>query len=157
MKTIELTEGLITFVDDEDYDRILSFGVWKARKHVNGQYYAMCGNTSMQRVVLNAVKGEVVDHKDGDTLDNRRSNLRVCTRQENAWNSKARRGKSRYKGVWWNYKKWSACYKKNRKTIYLGSFPTEEDAARAYDEAARREFGEFACTNFPKEGERCAV
>jgi hypothetical protein len=95
----------------------------------------------------------VVDHKNGDKLDNRRENLRICTIAENIRNSKTstKKGKtSRYKGVYWvgRIKKWVARIHVDRKGLHVGVFTDEAEAARAYDVAARQHFGEFARTNF---------
>jgi hypothetical protein len=107
-----------------------------------------------------------VDHEDGNTLDNRRVKLRVATASQNGANMHKRAlgapTTSRYKGV--NFmsdrvrpKPWRAYGKKNRLMVHLGTFATESEAARAYDEWARQTFGNFACLNFPREGERSAL
>lgn len=93
----------------------------------------------------------VIDHINGDGLDNRRANLRPCLRRENVLNS-AKTGlptTSRYKGVCWlsRTRKWQAYIKVNRKQRSLGYFDNEVDAALAYNAAARIEFGEFAWLN----------
>jgi hypothetical protein len=96
-----------------------------------------------------------VDHWNRDTLDDRRSNLRICLRGQNNTNSRKRSRpagtSSRFKGVSWRKQKgrWVAKIRKNDSHYFLGYFDSEEDAARAYDAAARRIFGEFARTNFP--------
>ncbi len=88
-----------------------------------------------------------IDHRNGDTLDNRRKNLRVVTKNQNQQNRHHVEGRSRFKGVGWCQYSWRAYIKVNQKFIHIGMFPTEEDAARAYDVVAREHFGEFACTN----------
>jgi hypothetical protein len=93
---------------------------------------------------------EQVDHRNHDGLDNRRENLRPCTNQQNQHNQRKRAGcTSRYKGVHWDFRNgsWRAAIKAEGRTIHLGRFQDEDDAARAYDDAARRLFGEFALTN----------
>lgn len=91
----------------------------------------------------------MVDHKDGDGLNNRRHNLRGCTRRDNSANSRKRQHtSSRFKGVSYNSGKWLATIGYDRKTHYLGRYDTEEDAAMAYDRAALRHFGTFAKVNF---------
>jgi hypothetical protein len=104
----------------------------------------------LHRVILDNPNG-VVDHINGNGLDNRRSNLRVCTIAENCRNSaKYRSGKtSTYKGVSKFGNKWRGTICLNNKQIYLGSFDDEMTAARAYDAAAVIHHGEFARLNFP--------
>ena len=100
--------------------------------------------------------GQEADHINGDTLDNRwPENLRVGTRSQNHANSKPQGGTSRYKGVCWHKHagKWVARITHNGKPIYIGLFTNEVEAAKAYDEAARRLFGEYARCNFPIEQE----
>jgi hypothetical protein len=92
-----------------------------------------------------------VDHINGNGLDNRKSNLRICTHQQNCENSRKRKKSfSKYKGVYWskNAKKWVAQITIDGKSKHLGYFELEEDAAAAYDKAAVKYFGEFACLNF---------
>lgn len=92
-----------------------------------------------------------VDHRDGEGLNNRRSNLRLVTNSQNNMNSQCRWGAlSKYKGVSWHKRreKWQGRIKLNGKEIYLGYFDNEKKAARAYDEAAKKHFGEFARLNF---------
>jgi len=105
----------------------------------------------MHRVILDAPMNMLVDHINGNGLDNRRENLRICTNTENLRNrGKDRDNTSGYKGVVIKKgeKKFRAQIRVNQKTIHLGSFSTPEEAARAYDDAAREYFGEFAWTNF---------
>jgi hypothetical protein len=92
-----------------------------------------------------------VDHRNRSRLDNRRCNLRVCTSEENTHNSsKPCTNRSGFKGVSWHRKgqKWQAHIRANRRNMYLGLFSDVEDAALAYDAAAREHHGEFACVNF---------
>ncbi|WP_408640432.1 AP2 domain-containing protein [Sphingobium chungbukense] len=92
---------------------------------------------------------EAIDHVNHDRLDNRRQNLRPSTQQANQFNKKPQGGRSRYKGVtWYPEQGWVARITRDRKRHFLGAFPTDELAARAYDTAARRLFGEFAFLNF---------
>lgn len=106
----------------------------------------------MHRQVVDVPDGMVVDHINRDSLDNRKANLRPATRAQNVWNSTKRKGgTSRYKGV--SFKKHNAkwiarIYTKGRE-IHLGCFENETDAAKAYDNAAKKYHGRFAALNFP--------
>jgi len=111
----------------------------------------------LHRVILGLTPSDpAVDHIDGNPLNNRRSNLRLATVSQNNANCKKRRtNKSGYKGVSFSKErqKWAAYIKYENKTYGLGRFDNVEDAARAYDRAAKEKFKEFAQLNFPEEGE----
>lgn len=114
--------------------------------------------TSLHRLIGErmgiAEDGLFIDHKDGNCLNNLRSNLRKADRRQNAANSRSKRGgTSKYKGVSKRDKgnRWRACIWDVDHSVELGSFLDEEDAARAYDKAALAQYGEFARTNFPRE------
>jgi hypothetical protein len=159
MKLIPLTQGQFAKVDDKDYEELSkykwyahwksdtrSFSAW--RGHYTG------GNNKtilMHRVIMGAKQGEQVDHRNHDTLDNRRENLRICTNAENHANVRHKiGGSSVYKGCHWDKerKKWQAHIKRDGHIYHLGRFLDERDAAIAYDAKARELFGEFALTNF---------
>ena len=138
----------------------VSHGPYK--KGRRGHFYAAARNSGeshtikMHRLVINAEPGQIVDHINGDTLDNRRCNLRIVTPQQNCQNSSALlpgRGTSDYKGVSWSKvsKKWVATIFHSRKQIYIGLFDNELDAALAYDAKAIEIHGEYAKTNFDAE------
>jgi hypothetical protein len=152
-KQIQLTKGFVALVDDADYEW-LSRQKWQASWN-GGNWYAVktdvIGTMYMHRAIANAPSGSVVDHVDGNTLNNQRCNLRTCSQSENMQNrGKTKTNTSGYKGVTWhrNRNKFLAQIKVNNKNIYLGYFKSAEDAARAYDEAAKKHHGAFAYYNF---------
>ena len=105
----------------------------------------------MHRLILNAKPGELVDHWDGNGLNNRRRNLRPATNSQNLHNRRRTRAKSGFCGVWRSGKSsvpWVASIHVKNKAIYLGRFETPEEAARVYDAAAKEHYGEFASLNF---------
>lgn len=152
MKTIQLTRGKVAIVDDEDYSR-LSSSTWHAVGPLqNGKWYAANESREyMHRVVARAGPQERIDHENNDGLDNRRANLRRCTPSQNQANRHVVRSASGFKGVSYDGRRgrWVAKITVNYRTLNLGRFATAEDAARAYDAAAREHFGEFAFGNFP--------
>jgi hypothetical protein len=129
------------------------FGNSYARAHVPGS--GKRGKTIlMHRLIMGAGRGQIVDHQDGNGLNNSRENLRLCTTAENIRNQKPHRtGKhsSKLKGVTPTGRgTWRAQIMANYKKKNLGVFPTPEAAALAYDEAAAELHGEFARLNFPQ-------
>ena len=131
----------------------------KYKWHSRGGTSRVCDPTTiehkpvlMHRFIVNPREGYVVDHINGNKHDNRRGNLRECTHGENRQNSRKSRGTSRFKGVFWNTRrgKWGAAISCEGKMIHLGSFTDEIEAAQAYDRAAVKYFGAFACLNFPQ-------
>ncbi|MFH1370332.1 MAG: AP2 domain-containing protein [Planctomycetota bacterium] len=160
IRLIPLTKGKFAIVDPADFLWLNKFN-WHVIEN-NGYFYACrraslgefrpCRSVFMNREILNAPPGLLVDHRNHDTLDNRRSNLRLATYAENGYNRrKVKKSKSsKYKGVSFrkHRNRWRACICTNGRVIQLGEFKSETDAAKAYDKAARKYFGEFACTNF---------
>jgi len=103
----------------------------------------------MHRVIMNPPKSMLVDHKNRNTLDNRRCNLRICSRSQNNSNCIDKNNGDHFKGIWFHKQsqKWCAEIMINSKRIYLGIFITPEEAALVYNEAAKKYFGEFARLN----------
>ena len=158
MKTIPLTKGQVALVDDEDYPELAKHKWYALKPYCT--YYAARRVASvngrrplvyMHRVILGAKPGEQCDHLNWNGVDNRRANLRLCTQSQNNQNKPKRRGSSRYLGVEWDTRrdKWAARIRGGGTRRWLGYFHNEDDAAKAYDRAARELFGEFACLNFP--------
>lgn len=160
MKEIELNgktgEGKFLIVDDESFWDAMS---WQWRLSVHG--YAVAHHwydkkdhrVAAHRLIMGCPKEMQVDHINGNRLDCRKSNLRICTNQQNQWNRRPEGGSSKYKGVWLfkKVKKWTAKIYLNNKNVYIGIFKTEIEAAKAYDKKAKELFGEFARLNFPNE------
>lgn len=153
MKIIILKHGEKAVVDDEWYE-MLSQKKWYFTKRRDTPYVVSSGPTIlMHRLIMNAPKHLDVDHINGNTLDNRKCNLRLCTRQENSRNRGKSKGTftSKYKGVSLSRRSkgtiWSAQICHQRKCKYLGCFTSEHDAARAYNDAAKQYHGEFASLN----------
>jgi hypothetical protein len=150
---IELIGGKCAIVDASDYEW-LSRWKWRVGKFQNTNYAirtGRCGQRYMHTLLLGAKSEELVDHINGNGLDNRRCNLRVCTIAENARNRKKSPNKtSKYKGVSWDKrdKKWRSQIKIDHKTTSLGYYQSEVDAAKAYDIRAKELFGKFARLNF---------
>lgn len=151
---------MVAKVDDEDYERLAKFRWYYhpsgyAVRTVYGADWRQkpWKAARMHREVICAPDGISVDHKNGDRLDNRRNNLRLATRQEQARNTAKWRKPtaSRYKGVFWrkNRKRWVASIRWDGKNHELGNFKDEAEAALRYDIAALILFGDFARVNFP--------
>lgn len=153
MKEIPLTRGKVAIVDDGDFPE-LSKHKWYARIGRHKPYAVRTGSRNeiirMHRVIMNAPDGLEVDHISGDTLDNRRANLRICTRGQNAANIPSNRNKNGFKGVHKSYRKFHAKISCKRVRYHLGPHTTPEEAARTYDRKAIELFGEFASLNFPR-------
>lgn len=156
VKLIPLTQGKFTLVDDVDFNKLSGFK-WCAMRVKGGKYYAKRTvregegkkNIFIHRLVAETPKGMDTDHINGDTLDNRRANLRWCSATENMRNQKIHSDNtSGFKGVFKSRNRWVARIRINGINKHLGSFKEKEDAARAYDSNAKKYFGEFARLNF---------
>lgn len=157
MKYINLTKGYRTKVDDEDYLKLLN-RKWQVQEKAFCRYAStsiqkngISKTVRMHRLILGVLPGFQVDHINGDGLDNRKCNLRICDNSQNnqAFRVKRLNTDSKFRGVHWDKgnKRWRAeiCvfYRKKK----LGRFRNEVDAAKAYDIAAKKYFGEFAQQN----------
>ena len=152
---IPLTQGKFALVDKQDFKRINQYkwhifsqkGYAVRDKVVNGKKKKI----SMHRYIMKPPKEMEVDHINGNVLDNRRKNLRICTHQQNCSNRKGinkLRGFTKRKDKFLK-KPYCARIMVNYKNLYLGYYATPEEAAKTYDKAAKKYFGEFAQLNFP--------
>lgn len=173
MAEVKLTQGLVALIDDQDAERVSRYK-WhiKTQTARPGVVYAQTtvrlapgrkGKTTsltLHRFIVEAEPGVVVDHRSGNTLDNRRENLRVTDARGNSTNVTSSKNQKRggFKGVSWNRNagKWEVAicageHRLNgkRKKLHLGLYDDPRAAARVYDSAAREHFGEYARLNFP--------
>lgn len=142
-------QALFAVIDAEDVPKVM-FTRWSASWQGNAFYVIGTENgkrVRLHRVLMDCPNGSVIDHVNRDPLWNRKSNLRIATRQQNSYN---RQTKRKLKGCFEHYGKWKAIIGVNGKRIVLGRFTTPEEAARAYDEAALQFHGQFASLNFPR-------
>lgn len=163
-RIIPLTKRQNALVDTADYEWLMQWNWFAAWDKNTRQFRAARTDRTespkrtikMARQILNAAADKEVDHWNGNALDNRRQNLRECTPAQNIWNTGRRRdATTHFKGVSQTRyptarfcARWRAQIKVNGKNIWLGRFNSEEEAARAYDEAAKKYHGEFARLNF---------
>lgn len=157
MREIPVSGGDVALVDDDLFDHLSKFS-WSASRRPTVTY-AVTWPTSercirMHQMVmeLSGVRVDVmIDHRNGNGLDNRRENIRPATGSQNMMNREHRKGRSGYRGVWQTKEgRWAAFICVNRKRTYLGRFDTAEKAAEAYDIAAKQLHGEFARLNAEK-------
>lgn len=153
-KEIQLTQGKIAIVDDDDFE-IVEKMKWCTQR-IGKKFYAVSKlfgkRIYMHSFIMKPPKGFVTDHADNDGLNNQRINLRVCTRSQNSANQAISGiNASGYKGIHWreHKKKYQVYICVERKIHYLGYYSNKEDAAHAYDKAAKKYFKDFAVLNFP--------
>jgi hypothetical protein len=154
---IELTKSQVSIIDNEDWVLVKEYK-WYAHQDLCGKYYAVAWTKMvngkrklllMHRLLLAATKGQQIDHINGNSLDNRRENLRFCNCSQNQQNRKVTSGTSLFKGVsrCKTTNRWRADIKSNGKQVFIGRFDTELEAAKAYDTKAKDLFKEFASLN----------
>jgi hypothetical protein len=163
-RLIPLTRGQNAIVDTADYNWLNQWN-WSALPHRSGKFYAMrngytkgkknCETILMHRVILGCKDDELGDHKDHNTLNNRKSNLRITNYVGNGRNSvKKSTNTTGFRGITSyitrrNIKRWVARIRDGKTNSYIGCYESAKEAAKAYDEAAKRIHGEFASLNFP--------
>jgi len=153
VERIPLGNGLFTTVDGGDYEEISKYKWYAIRD--GRKVYVICKKNgkmvSMHRMLMRSRKGYIVDHKDGNGLNNCRDNLRVCTHRQNHANRGPSGGASRFVGVYRRRDKWMASIGYRGKLLYIGTFDDEVEAAKARDRKAYELHGEFAYLNFPED------
>lgn len=162
-KKVKLSNGMEALVDEEDYDFINQYRWYGLLGYAAHGFYTLGSSSKekphgivrtyyMHQLILKAPKGFQVDHINGNRLDNRKSNLRICTPGQNIINkSKQTNNTSNYKGVTRQKasRKWQAIIGFNRRKLHLGFYQNKIHAAMAYDMAAKDLHGEFVNLNFP--------
>lgn len=145
---VNLPCGAVAHVDKRDENLVSGYRWYRSRGYVRHTIPGNKGILILHRMLLGVTDPKIfIDHIDGDPLNNRRYNLRLCTHAENMRNRNSASGASRFKGVHLCRGSWRAVIQFNGKKIGLGSFSRESMAAKAYDKAAKEYFGEFAKTN----------
>lgn len=143
---VALDKHMFAKIDDADIGRVIA-RTWYAVSRYGQNFYALTGrkSISMHRMIAGAETGQIVDHINGDSLDNRGGNLRLCNAEQNAWNRRSFGRTSQFKGVTRHRcGKWQAKISGR----YLGLFDSEIAAAKAADNESRRKYGDFAWLNF---------
>jgi len=159
-RRIKLTRGQYAIVDPEDFERLNQYK-WHctcygyACRKVPKKFRKSDERTSLMHKELCPVPdGKVVDHINRNKLDNRKVNLRPATKQQNCWNAKYKRKtiKTRYSGIHWNknLQKWQVCLTVKGQRARFGYYADETQAAKKYDEKAKKYRGEYAVLNFPE-------
>lgn len=159
MKDIKLTQDKVAVVDDEDFERVNQYK-WQAVKRRNN-FHAVTGSHKYGNCMqmANFIMGEppnglVWDHEDKNGLNNTKRNIRLASHSQNAVNKKAKVNSNGFRGVRFDKRRRDEKYyfeqiTCTRKLVHLGHFHTAEEAAKAYDQTAKRLFGKFAQLNFP--------
>lgn len=151
-KTIELTQGKVAWVSECDFERVSEHKWtanrqrerWYVRARIEGKHI------TLHRFILNTPDGLDVDHENNNGFDNTRSNIRNCTHRQNIQRCRPRSGgTSRYKGVSWQaaVNRWHVGIYVNSEKLFLGLYADEDEAAKVYNRAAKKYFGDFAYLN----------
>ena len=157
VRVLSLTQDQIAIIDPENFNAASLFR-WSASRSHSTWYVRQRQPRNTERPHLHAflTGRKDIDHINGNGLDNRQCNLRPSYGNNNR-NRHSHPGSSLFKGVTWHKGKWQASLKINGVSLYLGRFAVEEDAARAYDTAAREHHGAYGRYNFPQPGEQPAM
>lgn len=158
---IKDAKGLIALIDKEDFEKVSKYK-WNGHKKPYDKTWYFSASIKISRdkykrlelhnLIMDCPSGLYVDHIDGNGLDNRKQNLRICTFTENRRNRRKHKPfSSKYKGVLKDNDCWRGCIWNEGRSIYLGCFNSEIDCAKVYDAAARELHGKFASLNFPDE------
>lgn len=156
MTSVQIRGGAVAIIDDCDAASVLCHR-WFLDRNGYARRRKKAGESGSMKLLLHrllaaAPPDMLVDHVDGNKLNNCRANLRLATHAQNTFNSKKRASnRSGFKGVSRRGSRWGAFITKDRRQSYLGLFGTPHEAALAYDSAARQFFGEFAACNYPDE------
>lgn len=151
-----LTQGFVAFIDPDDVPKVGDRSWNAAKSPASTKWYAQRSNyggspriLKLHRAIMNASSKQLIDHRDGNTFDNRKHNLRQATKAKNNMNAAYGHGTSKFKGVCWkrDIGRWRAYIKIDQKQVSLGVYDDEMEAAKAYDRKALELFGEFALTN----------
>ena len=164
-RVIQLTQGKVAVVDQEDYETVAQFKWYANKSHRTFYARRMVRVLGARKMIAMhaAIMGKPprpgieIDHRNGNGLDNRRTNLRWSTVAQNKRNRRKTRGTSVFKGVSWAKPNnmWRAYIHVGNRQQHIGFFHDEQDAAHAYDAAAKLYFGEFARLNYPEHDSTC--
>lgn len=160
MIELKLTQNKTSLIDDDDWELVSKYkwhalckeGRWYARTklRINGKWIGLEMQKLIMGVPIGSPRNDLVDHRDGDGLNNRKENLRRCTKSQNMMNrGRQANNKTGFKGVFWDKReqRFAAKICTDKKTVFLGQFKDVEQAACAYNIAALKHHGEFSYQN----------
>jgi len=145
MRKIKLTQNKVALIDDEDYEKVSKYK-WQAVYRREAWYASKTNGPSMHIFILGKRKNKIIDHIDGNGLNNQRKNLRYATHIENGYNCKLyKNNTSGHKGISWHkqHKKWAAQCRVNKKNIHLGYFINKKDAIKTYETFSEKHHKQF--------------